>query len=97
MAELTVEQRDALLIQNSDYLKRQTAAVEAAVAVLQAEAAQLLTPRQYAIADLYKTMLEVRKTAMSTAITDATLADIAKDALLMTNAVRDDYLATMGL
>jgi hypothetical protein len=86
MAELTIEQRDALLQQNAANLARQAAAAEALLAAWQEQAAQLLSPRGELYLTLYRFHFEQRKTALSTATTDVTLQDIVRDAVLLTDA-----------
>jgi hypothetical protein len=99
MAELTVEQRDALSTQNAESWARQAAAAEALLVEQKklTEHLILMNVAQQAFANLYQNCLEARKTAMSTATTDATLVDVAKDALLMAQAVWPQYRETMGV
>ncbi len=83
---LTQDQRDDLLAQNAANIERQADASEALVASIGAQAAELLSKRGELYVALYRFHFEQRRTALSTATTDATLQDIVRDAVLMTDA-----------
>lgn len=87
---------DELSEQNAASWKQQADTAVAYLTILQKQAASFITQRQQLFADLYRVMLDARKTSMSTTVTDATLADVAKDALLMTMAVWPEYSAQMA-
>ena len=97
MAELTVEQRDTLLQQNSANIKRQADAAEAFLVQFNTQAAALLSAKGEAWMALYRYHLDARKTALSTATTDTTLLDIVRDAVLMTNAALEAFAAVEQL
>jgi len=87
MAELTVEQRDALLVQNAATWKRQADAGEAMLAAFQEQAAQLHTRDQNSYLSLYEMHLKTRlgPTIVSTTTADTIIDDIVKDAVRMTS------------
>ena len=66
-------------------MERQTAAAEGSAALLREQTDALLSRRGEAWMALYRAHLDARKSALSTATTDATLTDIVRDAVLMTN------------
>lgn len=86
---------DELEEQNAVNLKRQADAAETYLSLFRGQVSSFTTQRQQLFADLYEVMLNSRKTSMSTSITDATLSDIAKDALLMALAVWPEYISHM--
>jgi hypothetical protein len=66
-------------------MRRQAVAAEATAALVQSQTDSLMSRRGEAWMALYRYHLEARKTALSTSTTDATLVDIVRDAVLMTN------------
>lgn len=87
---------DVLAEQNAASWKQQADTAASVLNLLQKQSDSVVNQRQQLFADLYRMMLDTRKTSMSTSVTDATLVDVAKDALLMTTAVWPDYDAQIS-